>query len=88
MEYKELKRIYWGRLKDEIEDADRYMTLSQEAEHLGKTSEAIGLATIAREEYTHARFFKELVKDDTEQPDEAAEIWQAWHNMVNRLKNF
>lgn len=88
MDHKELKRIYWERFRDEIEDAERYMNLSQEAEHLGKNKEALGLRELAREEYTHARFFRDLVKDDTEQSQEQMETWQMWHRMINRLKNF
>lgn len=86
--YKDLKRMYWERFKDEIGDAEKYMDLSQEAEHLGKYIEAAGFRKIAKEEYTHAKFFKMLIKDDECQTQEQMETWQAWHRMINRLKSF
>ena len=43
---------------------------------------------MAKDEFTHAKFLKDLVKDDEVQPPEAMETWNAWHKMLNKFKKF
>lgn len=84
----DMKHIFWHKFRDEVSGAENYMDMAEEAEHMGKPHIAKGFKEMAKDEYTHAKFFKDLVKDDEMQPPEAMETWNAWHKMINRLRKF
>lgn len=62
----------------EIEDANNYYAMMENAEKMNDVDLAFGLQEMAYEEYTHAKFIK-MVLDEyhLEIPDDICEKWKA-----------
>lgn len=84
----DMKYNYWHQFRDEINGVENYMNMAVQAEMAGKKDVAKGYREMAKDEFTHAKFLKDLVKDDEVQPPEAMETWNAWHKMLNKFKKF
>lgn len=62
----------------EIEDANNYYAMMENAEKMNDVDLAFGLQEMAYEEYTHAKFIKMVLDDHhLEIPDDICEKWKA-----------
>ena len=74
-------------LKDEIEDACKYLRESDEMEAQGHHYLATGLHRIALDEYSHANFLRDwlISKRVYYEHDRHKMIEEHWHKLLGRL---
>lgn len=74
----DLTKDILNHFSSEIEDANNYYAMMENAEKMNDVDLASGLHEMAYEEYTHAKFIK-MVLDDRhlEIPDDICEKWEA-----------
>ena len=82
MEDKTLAHRLREQFCEEIEDANEYLDLAEEAERDGWHLTANGLEMIAHEEMTHANFLRERLMEWGEYH---AEKDEKWHHLLQRL---
>ena len=77
------KEKLYDDFEDEVEDAEKYAEMSDEADMTGCHHTAIGLWEMAREEYSHARFLRrELVKMGLYEPSEHTELEDRYKDLA------
>lgn len=76
MEEKNIREHFLEDFCEEIEDSNKYLDLSEEAEEAGMHGTAIALQMIAHEEMTHARFLRNELEHMHALPIEKHEKWE------------
>ena len=70
------------RVKDELEDAMKYMEMSHKARDYGEPQDAQIFRDIAKEEYTHAGHINNILKEHGSNTNEFHDMWvKAQHDV-------
>lgn len=84
MTHDELTKHLQGKFAAEVTDADGYMTMAETAEKAGKEDLARGLYMMAKDEFTHADFIADTMKENG--ISATKESWEAFEVLKKRVE--
>lgn len=84
MTHDELAKYLQGKFTAEVTDADGYMTMAETAEKVGKEDLARGLYMIAKDEFTHADFIADTMKEHC--ISATKDSWEAFEALKKRVE--
>lgn len=84
MTHDELTKYLQEKFTAEVTDADEYMTMAETAEKVGKEDLARGLYMIAKDEFTHADFIADTMKEHG--ISATKDSWEAFEALKKRVE--
>lgn len=84
MTHEEIVKHLQEKFTAEIKDADAYMNMAETAEKMGKEDMARGLYMMAKDEFTHADFIADTMKEHG--ASATKESWAAFEALKTRMQ--
>lgn len=85
MTMEEIIKKFTAEFGDEMEDSKMYFEMAKSAEHMGNHEMAHGLFEISKDEYTHAKFIREMLIDNgVTIPESHKAMWEDTEERMHR----
>ena len=84
MTHEEITKHLQEKFAGEVRGADGYMNMAEAAERMGEESLAKGLYMMAKDEYSHADFIADTMKERGVAATQ--EDWEAFQKLTERVK--
>lgn len=86
MTMEEIVKKLTAEFQDEMDDSKSYFEMAKSAEHMGNQEIAHGLFEISKDEFTHAKFIREVLIDNGITIPDASKV--KWDETKERMMRF